>query len=170
MTLAALNALDEDAFTATVGPVFEDSPWLARAAARRRPFASLGALEAALVDELRSAGVERQTALIAAHPDLAGRLAREGRLTPASRAEQTGAGLDTLTDDERARFDRLNASYRARFNFPFVICARHHTKASILEAMERRVQHTREDEIATALDEIGAIARLRLHDLVNEPS
>ena len=168
MTLAALNALDEEAFTATVGPVFEDSPWLARAAARRRPFASLDALEAALFDELRGAGVERQTALIAAHPDLAGRLAREGRLTPASRAEQRGAGLDTLTDDERARFDRLNAAYRTRFNFPFVICVRAQTKHSILEAMERRVQHTREDEIATALDEIGAIARLRLHDLVSD--
>jgi 2-oxo-4-hydroxy-4-carboxy-5-ureidoimidazoline decarboxylase len=168
MTLAALNALDEDTFTATVGPVFEDSPWLARAAARRRPFASLHALESALVDELRGASVERQTALIAAHPDLAGRVAREGRLTPASQAEQTGAGLDMLTDHERARFDRLNAAYRTRFNFPFVICVREATKDSILEAMGRRVQHTREDEIATALDEIAAIARLRLRDLVSE--
>ncbi len=168
MTLAALNVLDESAFTATVGPVFEHSPWIARAVARRRPFASLDALEAALSDELRGAGEARQTALIAAHPDLAGRVAREGRLTPASQAEQAGAGLDALSDDERARFDRLNATYRARFGFPFVICVREQTKDSILRAMEQRVSHSRADEIATALDEIAAIARLRLHDLVHE--
>ncbi len=168
MTLAALNALDQDAFTATVGPVFEHAPWIARAAARRRPFASFEALVSALSEELRGADEERQTALIAAHPDLAGRVAREGRLTPASQAEQAGAGLDALSDDERARFDRLNAAYRARFNFPFVICVREQTKDSILEAMAQRVQHSREDEIAVALREIEAIARLRLHDLVND--
>ncbi len=167
MTLAALNALDEEAFTAAVGPVFEHSPWIARAAARRRPFASLDALESGLVEALRDAPAAQQAALIAAHPDLAGRVAREGRLTPASHVEQAGAGLDTLSDNERARFDRLNAAYRARFNFPFVICVREQTKESILEAMEQRVQHSREDEMATALREIAAIARLRLHDLVN---
>jgi 2-oxo-4-hydroxy-4-carboxy-5-ureidoimidazoline decarboxylase len=168
MTLAELNALDADAFTATVGPIFEDSPWIARAAARRRPFASLVALEVALAEVLGEAGEERQTALIAAHPDLAGRVAREGRLTPASSAEQAAAGLDMLSEHERARFDQLNAAYRARFDFPFVICVREQTKDSILEAMEQRVQHSREDEIATALREIAAIARLRLRDLVNE--
>ena len=114
MTLAALNALDEDAFTAAVGPVFEHSPWIARAAARRRPFASLDALEAALLDALRSAAVEEQIALIAAHPDLAGRIAREGRLTPASHAEQAGAGLDRLSDDERARFEAAQCERIAR--------------------------------------------------------
>jgi len=168
MTLAALNALDEDAFTATIGPVFEHSPWVARAVAGMRPFANLHALESALAAELRGAGEERQIALIAAHPDLAGRLAREGRLTPASQAEQAGAGLDALSDDERARFDRLNATYRARFGFPFVICVRHQTKDSILEAMAQRVQQPRDVEIATALHEIAAIARLRLHDLVHD--
>ena len=166
MTLAELNALDEEAFTETVGPVFEHSPWIARAAARSRPFASLDALERALAAVLDAADVDSKTALIAAHPDLAGRVAREGRLTPASGAEQASAGLDRLTAGERARFDELNAAYRERFGFPFVICVREQTKETILAAMERRVRNAREDEIATALREIVAIAHLRLHDVV----
>jgi 2-oxo-4-hydroxy-4-carboxy-5-ureidoimidazoline decarboxylase len=166
MTLVELNALDDEAFTATVGPVFEDSPWIAGAAAHLRPFPSIETLEAALTGVLRDAENDRKIALICAHPDLAGRVAREGRLTPASRTEQASAQLDQLTDAERARFDALNTGYRKRFGFPFVICVREQTKASILAAMERRIDSDRGAEIETALREIERIARLRLHDLV----
>jgi 2-oxo-4-hydroxy-4-carboxy-5-ureidoimidazoline decarboxylase len=168
MTLAQLNELDNDAFAATVGPVFEDSPWIARAAAERRPFGSLDALFAELVGVVRVAGEGRQTALIAAHPDLAGRLAREGRLTPASATEQASAGLDLLDAAERTHFDALNTAYRERFGFPFVICVRQHTKSSILDALAQRLHHSRQEEIAAALREIEAIARLRLHNVVSE--
>jgi OHCU decarboxylase len=89
-------------------------------------------------------------------------------LTPASAAEQASAGLAVLSADERSRFDELNAAYRARFGFPFVICAREQTKTSILHALEERLKHSREHEIATALREIEAIARLRLLDAVSE--
>jgi OHCU decarboxylase len=117
-----------------------------------------------VVDE---APEERKIALIAGHPDLAGRVAREGRLTTASRGEQAAAGLHRLTPDELARFDRANGAYRARFGFPFVICAREHDQASILAALERRSGNGREDEIAAALGEIAKIARLRLEDAVS---
>lgn len=165
-SIAALNAADRATFVAAIGFAFEHSPWVAEAAWQRRPFQSLGALHAALNDVIASAPEERQTALIAAHPDLAGRVAREGRLTAASRGEQTAAGLDRLTTAELARFDAANAAYRARFGFPFVICAREHDQASILAALERRASNDRAGEIATALGEIAKIARLRLEDAV----
>jgi len=168
MTLAQLNRLDDAGFTAAVGPVFENSPWIARAAAERRPFSTLDALYAALIAVVHNASLEQQTDLIAAHPDLAGRLAREGRLTAASSAEQAAAGLDRLSPEERARFDTLNSAYRARFGFPFVICAHEHTKTTILHALEARLNHSRETEIAAALREIEAIARRRLFDAVSE--
>ncbi|MGQ4828319.1 2-oxo-4-hydroxy-4-carboxy-5-ureidoimidazoline decarboxylase, partial [Enterococcus faecalis] len=59
----------------------------------------------------------------------------------------------------------LNAAYRDRFGFPFIICVRLTDKAGILAAMEARLAHDRATEIATALDEIGRIVRLRLEDL-----
>jgi 2-oxo-4-hydroxy-4-carboxy-5-ureidoimidazoline decarboxylase len=168
MTLAELNRLEDQGFVTVVGPLFEDSPWIAELAVAQRPFTSVQALYVALVNVLREGGEERQLALIAAHPDLAGRLAREGRLTPSSRDEQASAGLDVLSDEERAQFDALNRVYRDRFGFPFVICVRGQTKTSILRAMKRRVHHSRSEEIETALHEIEAIALLRLRETVTE--
>jgi OHCU decarboxylase len=165
-TIAELNACTEDAFVAAVGFAFEDSPWIARAAAAERPFPDVAALHGAMVAVVTAAPVEKQVALIAAHPDLAGRVAREGRLTAASAAEQAGAGLGALTPAEIARFDTDNGAYRARFGFPFVICARENTKLTILDALARRRDNDRATEVATALAEIAKIARLRLEDAV----
>jgi OHCU decarboxylase len=166
-TVDYLNACSEDAFVAKIGFAFEDSPWIARSAARRRPFADRNALHAAMVAVVDAASDEAKVKLIAAHPDLAGRVAREGRLTAASAAEQAGAGLGALTPDEIARFDADNGAYRARFGFPFVICARENTKATILAALARRRENGRAAEMATALAEIAKIARLRIEDAVS---
>jgi 2-oxo-4-hydroxy-4-carboxy-5-ureidoimidazoline decarboxylase len=165
-SLAALNAADRATFVAAVGFAFEGSPWVAEGGWERRPFADLDDLHAALTSVVATAPEERRVALIAAHPDLAGRVAREGRLTAASRAEQASAGLALLTPAEIALFDAANAAYRARFGFPFVICAREHDKASLLAALERRASNARDAEIATALGEIAKIARLRLEDAI----
>jgi 2-oxo-4-hydroxy-4-carboxy-5-ureidoimidazoline decarboxylase len=163
-SIAALNAADRATFVAAVGFAFEHSPWIAEAAWARRPFASVDDLHAALAAVVASAPEDRQVALIAAHPDLAGRVAREGLLTAASRGEQAAAGLDRLTPAQLARFDAVNAAYQARFGFPFVICAREHDKDSVLTALERRSKSDRASEIRTALTEIAKIARLRLED------
>ncbi|HEY0395317.1 MAG TPA: 2-oxo-4-hydroxy-4-carboxy-5-ureidoimidazoline decarboxylase [Candidatus Elarobacter sp.] len=165
-SIAALNAADRATFVAAVGFAFEHSPWIAEVAWDRRPFASRDDLHAAMVRAVDEAPEARKIALIAAHPDLAGRVAREGRLTAASRGEQAAAGLDRLSPDELARFERANGAYRARFGFPFVICAREHDQGSILAALERRSGNGRQDEIAAALAEIAKIARLRLEDAV----
>ena len=166
-TVDYLNTCSVDAFVAEIGFAFEDSPWIARTAAADRPFADRAALHAAMVAAVAQAGDATKVALIKAHPDLAGRVAREGHLTAASAAEQAGAGLGALTPEEIARFDADNGVYRARFGFPFVICAREHTKASILAALAKRCANERAAEIATALAEIAKIARLRLEDAVN---
>jgi OHCU decarboxylase len=167
MTLDRLNAADREAFVDAIGFAYEDSPWIAEAAWQRRPFANLDALHASMVSIVKGEPAERQLALIAGHPDLAGHVAREGWLSGASAAEQAAAGLDQLTADELIHFDRLNGAYRARFDFPFVICAREHNKTSIIAALEERVKNDRETEIATALDEIAKVARLRLAGAVS---
>jgi OHCU decarboxylase len=167
--LRDLNAANQKAFIEAIGFVFESSPWIAADAWQRRPFASREELYAALCEAMRAAPAQRQLALILAHPDLAGKAAIAGDLTPESTREQASAGLDRLTPEEYARFTRLNDAYRARFDFPFIICVREQAKESILAAFETRLRHDREAEIATALDEIAKIARLRLFDAVSEP-
>ncbi|KPV52543.1 OHCU decarboxylase [Kouleothrix aurantiaca] len=168
LTLDEINALGRDAFVARLGFVFERSPWVAAAAWDARPFRSRAALHAAMVAAMWAAPREQQLALIRAHPDLAGKAAIAKELTAESTREQASAGLDRLTPAEFARFTELNDAYRARFAFPFIICVREHTKASILANFVERIAHSPDDERHTALGEIAKIAALRLNDAVRE--
>ena len=143
VSLETLNAADRKTFTAALGEVMELAPWVADEAYAARPFASLAALYKIMTDAVRNAGEERQRALINGHPDLAGKAAREGKLTANSTAEQAGAGLDRLSEEEFASFHRLNDAYRAKFGMPFIVCVRRHGKESILREFERRLKTMR---------------------------
>ncbi len=161
-TLARLSAMPKPTFVHVCGDAFEHSPWVAERAWSHRPFENLDSLLSAMRDVLERAGEDERLALIRAHPDLVGRLARAGAMTAASVAEQRHAGLHAVSDDEADAFARLNAAYREKFGFPFVICARANRKDAILEAMPRRLQNPRGEEIATAIREIVKIAEFRL--------
>ena len=165
-TISEINALDRDGFVAALGPVFEGPPWIVERAWEERPFVDVTHLHERFRAVMDAAPVELQVALIRAHPDLVGRAARAGSLTPASTGEQASAGLDRLSPAEVATFTRLNAAYRDAFGFPFVICVRENKKEGILAGFNARLGHTREREIATALGEIAKIAWLRLLDRV----
>lgn len=168
MKLYELNQCARPEFVRVCGPLFEHSPWIAERTFDQQPFASLNALHTALVDTMRNATTEERVKLIASHPDLVGRLAREGKLTSESTREQSAAGLTQLSPREVELFERYNAEYRAKFGFPFVICARENKKDAILAAFPVRLQNSRQQEIETALTEIAKIARLRLLDAVSE--
>jgi 2-oxo-4-hydroxy-4-carboxy-5-ureidoimidazoline decarboxylase len=166
VSLESLNAADRKAFTAAIADVMELAPWVADEAFARRPFTSLAALYQAMTDAVKSAGDDRQKALINGHPDLAGKAAREGKLTADSTAEQAAAGLDRLSEQEFADFHRLNDAYRTKFGMPFIVCVRRHGKASILRQFERRLNNDAAAERNTALTEIFRIAALRLDQRV----
>ena len=164
MTLEDLNAQSPEAFVSRLGAIFEHSPWVAAAVAGQRPFPSVRDLHAAMVQAVQDAGEARQLELIGAHPDLGARL----RMSAESVGEQAGVGLDRLPPELFERFSSLNAQYKARFGFPFIVAVRNHSRDSILEAFERRLQNSPEGELETALAEIAEIARFRLQDLVQE--
>jgi OHCU decarboxylase len=154
---------------ARFGGVFEASPWIAEAAWAAHPFGGVDALHAAMVRAVEEAPPLARLALIRAHPGLAGKAAIAGALTPESTREQAAAGLDRLTPEQYERLTGLTAAYHERFGFPFVICAREHTAASIIAAAARRVEADPAAEERTAVSEIAKIARLRLADLVQDP-
>ncbi len=168
MTIAELNAAPADAFCAALRGLWEHSPWIVEAAAARRPFASRADLAAAMATIVREAGEERQLALLCAHPDLAGKLARAGALTAESTREQASAGLDRLDAEEFAAFTAWNTAYRERLGFPFIICVRENSKDSIRAAFSRRLENDRATELSTALAEVHKIAAYRLADTVSE--
>jgi OHCU decarboxylase len=166
ISIDTLQRLERDRFVALFGHVFEHAPWVAEAAYEAGPFASQGALHEAMVDAVRRAPRERQLALIRAHPDLAGRAAIAGALTASSSAEQASAGLDQCTPAEFERFRDLNAKYKQKFHFPFILAVKGRTRREILTAFEQRLNNSAEAEFEEALDQIARIARLRLDDLI----
>ena len=141
--------------------LFEHSPWVE---ARADAAPASGNRHADLMAVVHAATPDEQLALIRAHPELAGKAAIDRSLTAASATEQASAGLDRLSEAEFARFHALNAAYRERFGFPFIICVRLTDKAGIRAAMAQRLGNARDTEIATAIAQIGEIVRLRLAD------
>lgn len=161
-TLEFLNGCSEAEFVERLGGVFEHAPWVAAAVARERPHASVAAMHAAMLAELDALPEPALLALLNRHPELAGALARTGAMTRDSQAEQASLALAEIADESAAVWDRLNADYRARFGFPFMLCIRRHSRASALREFERRLANERSVELRNALAEIARISRLRL--------
>src|SRR5690606_12567940 len=154
-----------DDFPALYGGVFDNSEWVAERTFKRElspAHDTATGLHAVMCQVFRSASEEERLGVLKAHPDLAGRLAAAKRLTEASAAEQASAGLDALTDEERAHFTLLNTAYVDKFGFPFIIAVRDNTKASILAAFETRIGNDAATEFATACQQVERIAMLRL--------
>jgi 2-oxo-4-hydroxy-4-carboxy-5-ureidoimidazoline decarboxylase len=163
--------LDQAAFVATFGRIYEHSPWIAETlcaqgiSPKHDELESLASALRAIVEE---GGSARQMALLRAHPDLAGKLAVAGGLTDESRGEQAGAGLDQCSPAEFQRFQELNAAYTQRFGFPFILAVKGKSRAEILAAFETRIHNDPATEFRTALDQVHRIAFLRLRDLCSD--
>jgi beta-ureidopropionase / N-carbamoyl-L-amino-acid hydrolase len=169
ISLSDLNACSPAEFVAALGGIFEHSPWVAERVVGSRPFSSRVTLHESMCEVVMRATADEQLALIRAHPELAGWSAARGELTAASTREQKGAGLADCTAEDLARIRELNAQYRERFGFPFVLAVKGHNTASIIAAFERRIEHEVAAEQACALNQIGRIAGFRLADGVEEP-
>ena len=159
------STMGREQFVAEFGGIFEHSPWIAEGAFDLEKGATHdGAVgvHSLLARIFRSASEEQRLGVLCAHPDLAGKLAAANRLTAESTAEQASVGLDALTDDERATLTQMNSDYTAKFGFPFIIAVRDNTKASIIEAFKRRINHDRDTEFSEACRQVERIAELRL--------
>ncbi len=170
-TLAEINCLDAAQFSKLFGAVYEHSPWIVERAFAMRPatgFASRAQVHAALVATVQSASDTEKLALLNAHPELAGKEAAAGTLTSASTAEQASAGLTSMTAADVAQLRELNAAYREKFGFPFIIAVRNNTHSAIFGAVKSRLANSHAMELNNCLMQVGEIARLRLVDLIED--
>ncbi|MBB5515120.1 OHCU decarboxylase [Rubricella aquisinus] len=161
------SMMAKEQFVEAFGGVFEHSPWIAEQAWDLElgpAHDSATGVHSALARVFRTASEDARLGVLRAHPDLAGKLAAAKRLTAESTAEQASAGLDALTDEERAGFTALNDRYTTTFGFPFIIAVRDNTKASIMDAFRRRVEQDRDTEFAEACRQVERIAELRLKE------
>src|ERR1700735_5324701 len=161
-SLSDLNACSKADFVAALANIFEYSPWIAEHAVSARPFAGVSSLFDAMEAAVDRAPPELRIALIKAHPDLANKTQRAAGLTAESSAEQDSVGLDRLSDAEYDAFERVNNAYRAKFDFPYIVSVRRHTKDSVLRDFARRLPNDILTETETSIGEICRIAALRL--------
>ncbi len=161
-TFPHLNSLDQTRFVEAIGWVFEHSPWVAERAWFARPFADLDTLLTAMKGAVEAAPPEEQLALLRAHPDLGTR----ARISAESTAEQSAAGLDHLTPEESRRLQTLNSAYRSKFGFPFLFAVKGSTKYDVLDALERRIDASPEEEFQEALRQVYRIAEFRLREII----
>jgi OHCU decarboxylase len=160
------STMSKALFVERYGDVFEHSPWIAERAHEAGLTTAQDTAEglhAAMVHVLSEASREAKLALIRAHPDLAGRL-KLADLTADSRSEQSSAGLDSLTEEERDWFLTLNDAYKEKFAFPFIMAVKGRSKQEILAAFEERLEHDPEQEFDRAVVQIELIALLRLKE------
>lgn len=169
LSLASLRTLDQDRFVARIGAVVEHSPWVARRAWSRGPFATRQALFDALAAEIRNADDREQLALLRVHPELAGQEARAGSMTADSQSEQGRLGLLRLDAPTVRRIEDLNRRYRERFGFPFIAALRLHASlASVLADGEQRLTHDDATERRAALAQVCEVMRGRLDRTVTD--
>jgi 2-oxo-4-hydroxy-4-carboxy-5-ureidoimidazoline decarboxylase len=160
--LLVVSKMSREQFKDILGGIFEHAPWVAEGAWEFRPFRTRKQLHETMMDVVRQAPEEKVTELFRSHPDLATRL----QVTEYSAAEQQGAGLNQLTQEEYERFAAYNKEYTSKFGFPFIMAVKGRSKAEILIAMQARINHTEAAERKTALDEIRKITGFRLEDLL----
>ncbi len=157
-------------FRQKFGAVYEHSAWIADNVFDRGGNGFLSDPDAMIVcfeSEFMATGADVQLAVLRAHPELACARAEHGLLSNASRNEQSGAGLDQCTEDEFAEFSKLNAAYRNKFGFPFIIAVKGRARAEILDIMGQRLNNDPETEFNTALEQVCRIARFRVEEIID---
>ena len=135
-----------DEFMETYGGIYEQSPWIAEEAFTRQDIDTVEALHAAMK-------------LMVVRSDMNQQL----------QSEQAGAGLKSCTPEEFAEFQKLNAAYKTKFGFPFIIAVKGLNREDILKAFRARLNNAPDQEFKTALEQIHKIAWFRLAALSQTP-
>ena len=169
ITLEQLNNATPTEAAQLLDGLYEHSPWIAEAALKARPFRSLAQLKQAMTQVLADAGIDKQLALIRAHPELAGKAMVANTLTAESSNEQLKAGLTQCTPGEMARIQALNAAYGEKFGFPFILAVRGPRgvglpKQTIIDTFERRLGNHPDFERQECLRNIHRVVEIRLND------
>ena len=168
VSLSHLNTIECEQFEHLLADIFELSPWIPRRAWEYRPFGSISDLHSKMVTVIENSTEDEQLGLLTAHPELAGKEARDGVLTESSTNEQAQAGLNALNKDELLEVSQLNAQYLDKFGFPFIIAVLDNTKDDIFRKWKQRLSNNRDLELKACLEQVYLIGKLRLTALTGE--
>ena len=163
-TLDKVNKLSRSDFISIFGNVFEKTTWIAEKVFNFRPFKTYGELSKKFINIFENEKKENHLKILISHPDLA----VEEKMTADSVKEQSGAQLNECTKDELEEFLKLNAEYKKKFKFPFIIAVVGKNKKEILNSFRKRIKNEVNQEFLEATIQVKKIALLRLKDINKE--
>jgi 2-oxo-4-hydroxy-4-carboxy-5-ureidoimidazoline decarboxylase len=157
LSLAAFNALPEDAARRVLLGCCSAPRWAAEVAAGR-PYHSLEELHAAAAAALTDADV---TAGLAGHP-------RIGERTSDQRSAREQRGVAGAPAEVLAELAAGNRAYERRFGLVYLVCASGRSADELLDVLRRRLANDPETEWGVVRGELIAINRLRLDRILGE--
>ena len=162
LTIADLNALDDDAAARALLRCCGSSRW-ASAMAAARPFGSEEAMRAQADAVWRSLDRADWLEAFAAHPTIGA-----GGPDPSPWSDEEQAGVAGAEDGALRRLAEGNHDYQTRFGYIFIVCATGKTAAEMLALLEGRLRHDAGGELPVAADEQRKITQLRLTKLLEQ--
>lgn len=162
ITIENINSATQEEFTNVLAEIYEHSSWIPKQAWLSRPFESVDSLHQCMLKIVEDASLDEKLTLLRAHPELAGKEAKSGELTNASTEEQSSANLNALSREELNEITLLNKQYMDKHSFPFIIAVKNHTKAGIFNEFKKRLNNANDEELHTAIRQVGLIATFRL--------
>tara|TARA_B100002052_G_scaffold89814_1_gene82580 strand:- start:68 stop:562 length:495 start_codon:yes stop_codon:yes gene_type:complete len=157
-----INLLKKKEFLSIFGNIFEKSDWIADEVFNLKPFKNSDDLVIKMMDVYENINNEEMIKIFNLHPQLA----IEKRLTSFSSKEQTGAKLNECSKEEFEEFEKLNADYKKKYGFPFIIAVKGKNKDEILNNFRQRIQNNFEIEFNEAKNQVKKIASSRLEGIL----
>ena len=157
-----INLLKKKEFLSIFGYIFEKSDWIADEVFNLKPFKNSNDLVIKMMDVYENINNEEMIKIFNSHPQLA----VEKRLTSFSSKEQTGAKLNKCSKEEFEEFEKLNADYKKKYGFPFIIAVKGKNKDEILNNFRQRIQNNFEIEFNEAKNQVKKIASSRLEGIL----
>ena len=169
MNLNIINQLDKLDFISSFENIFEESKFITEIVETKRPFKNKEQMISTFLMIFDDLDQEIKVNIIQKHPDLADKVKINKGLSMLSDDEQSRSGLKDCTQDEFNMFQKLNYSFKEKFNIPFILAVRNKNKNEIIEDFKNRLNSSDiEKEIGISINQVREIAKLRLEEIINE--
>ena len=161
-TIDNINDLNKSDFLSIFGNVFEKTESVASEAFESKPFKNFEDIVLKMLNIYENYEKNKILEILNAHPELA--VAK--KMTSESISEQASAKLDNCSKEELEEFERLNADYKKKFGFPFIIAVKGKNKSEILNNFRNRIKNNFKIEFDEAKIQVKKIASARLEEIL----
>ena len=169
MKINDINNLSIEIFVMTFKNIFEKTEFITREVENLRPYKNKDNMIDHFMHVFNSLNNGEKLKIINNHPDLGDKILIDKGLTKLSLEEQSLAGLNNCNEKEFKLFNKLNSSFKLKFNIPFIYAVRGKNKKDILKEFELRLINSDiNTEIDISVEQVRRIALLRLEELIDD--